>query len=298
MGAMSFPSPPAPAFPPEHTSVTEETLRYDDVAQDGRLIPIAIPPTLDGLWRTVIVDHPGSRASIAKGILPILTRLTITSNEQSIRVDQPLEARSGFQLARSEENGQIKRLFMLLWCDVLGSAGRIGGMSGRPPGPRIPAGSMFAEHTFTRPFAPPGQRAVTELPGDGYPKLPEATYAQTAPATAADAPDGARWLGELWADPVQTAFSLDHTDSNQHVNSLVYIRVFLDSVWRRLATTSHGTKLRSRAIDIAYRKPCFAGDRVQPQLRLFEGADGMGAAGQIVDERGTPRCYVRVLFGP
>lgn len=298
MGAMPFPTPPAPEFPPEQTSVTQETLRYDDVAQDGRLMPIAIPPALDGLWRTVIVEHPGSRASIAKGILPILTRLTITSNEQPIRVDQPLEARSGFQLAHAKDNGEIKRLFMLLWCEVRGSAGRIGGMSGRPPGPKIPAGSMFAEHTFTKPFAPSGQRGVTRLPGEGYPEVPEASYDMAAPATAGDAPVGARWIDELWADPVHTVFSLDHTDSNQHVNSLVYIRVFLDSVWRRLATTPRGTKLRSRAVDIAYRKPCFAGDRVHSQLRMFESSEGTGAAGCLSDERGTPRCYVRVLFGP
>jgi len=92
-------------------------------------------------------------------------------------------------------------------------------------------------------------------------------------------------------------FTLDQTDANQHVNSLVYIRSFLDAAQRRLAATGQPLKLRSRAVDIAYRKPCFAGDRVRAHLRLFDLAGAVGAAGSFVGDDGKPRCYVRVLFG-
>ena len=55
-------------------------------------------------------------------------------------------------------------------------------------------------------------------------------------------------------------------------------------------------KLRSRAVDIAYRKPSFAGDRVTSQLRLYESSDGLGAAGYISGDDGKPRVYVRVAI--
>jgi hypothetical protein len=49
---------------------------------------------------------------------------------------------------------------------------------------------------------------------------------------------------------------------------------------------------------IAYRKPCFAGDRVRAHVRLFDAAGTLGAAGFIAGpgEEGRPRCYVRVLM--
>ena len=87
----------------------------------------------------------------------------------------------------------------------------------------------------------------------------------------------------------------------QHVNSLVYVRYFLDAVGRRLAAGDHPPKLRSRAFDIAYRKPSFAGDRVRVSLRMFElpGAGATrGAAGLIAGDDGKPRCYVRATVGP
>ena len=100
-------------------------------------------------------------------------------------------------------------------------------------------------------------------------------------------------------------FSLDQTDSNQHVNSLVYIRIFGDAVNRRLASAWPAGRPpakeyrplsgRTKAVDIAYRKPCFAGDRVRAKLRLFETSEGLGAAGLVEGVDGKPRCYVRVL---
>jgi hypothetical protein len=66
-----------------------------------------------------------------------------------------------------------------------------------------------------------------------------------------------------------TAFGLDHTDSNQHVNSLVYPRLFAEAALRRLAELERPRRLLIRALDIAYRKPSFAGDRVRIHTRLF-----------------------------
>jgi hypothetical protein len=296
LGAM-FPAPPIPSFPSGHSATTIAYLRYEDVTQDGRLIPVAAPAALAGLWRETLVHHVGHRNAITQGVIPILTRLTINSLEQPIRVDRQIESRTGFELAHDlDASGAPSRLFMNVWCEIRGVAGKLG----RTPtaGDLALAGTVFAEHTYTRLLAPPDQRKVTRFDVEGLPALPEARYTAPAPTTAQDAPAGASWLDELAPDPAEYAFTLDQTDSNQHVNSLVYIRVFHDALNRRLAATGRPMRLRSRAVDIAYRKPCFAGDRVRASLRLFEGPEGLGAAGLIAgSDDGKPRCYIRVQIG-
>jgi hypothetical protein len=142
---------------------------------------------------------------------------------------------------------------------------------------------------------------VVSLAGiDGVPAVPEARYHQPTPASAADAPDGARWIDELAADPVETTFTLDQTDGNQHVNSLVYVRVFLAAVQRRFAGGGHPARLRSKGFDIAYRKPSFVGDRIRAHMRVFAHGDQIGAAGFLAaaGEEARPRCYVRAVYGP
>src|SRR6266480_3111791 len=115
-----FPAPPMPAFAPGHSTTTTGPLRYEDVTQDGRLLPLAIPPALGGLWRDVLVGHKGARNAIAAGVIPILTRLTIASIDQPIRVDRPIESFAGFELAHDDT-----RVFMNVWCEIRGTAGRL-----------------------------------------------------------------------------------------------------------------------------------------------------------------------------
>ena len=291
-----FPAPVVPVFPAGQSVTTSGLLRYEDLTQDGRLLPIAIPPAMGGLWREVLVAHPGSRNAIAQGIVPILTRLTITSFDQAIRVDRGTAAYSGFLVARDAGPAEVTRLYMNIWCSIRGTAAR--SLVAAQPGELVPAGALFAEHVFTRPMAPAERRRVTQLNVDGYPSVPELRYAGPAPSTAQDAPDGATWQGDLVADPAEYVFTLDQTDSNQHVNSLVYIRLFLEAVNRRLAATGRPLRVRSKAVDIAYRKPSFAGDRVRAHVRLFEGDGTHGAAGFVAADGEKPRCFVRVLLGP
>jgi hypothetical protein len=94
-------------------------------------------------------------------------------------------------------------------------------------------------------------------------------------------------------------FTLDQSDSNQHVNSLVYVRLFIEAVNRRLVDRGKPLRTRATAFDVAYRKPCFPGDRVRAQLRLYQNGegDGLGAAGQIVGSDGKVRCFVRIALG-
>ncbi|HEY3806775.1 MAG TPA: hypothetical protein VGL61_29430 [Kofleriaceae bacterium] len=289
-----FPSPAMPEFPPGQSTVNRAYLRFEDVAMDGRMMPISMPPMMSGLWREVLVDHRGASNALKQGILPILTRLVMTSSGAAIRIDREVETRCGFELARDPATS---KLFMNVWAATRGAAGKLS-RAAASAGELVDAGSLFAEHTFTRVLAPPGQRAVTELEVEGYPRIPETSYAAAPPTSAEDAPPGARWLDELAPDDADHVFTLDQSDSNQHVNSLVYVRVFLDAVYRRLAARGHVGKLRSTAIDIAYRKPCFPGDRVRTRLRLYEHDGALGLAGQIAGtDDDKPRCHVRVAIG-
>jgi hypothetical protein len=298
MLAVMFPAPPMPAFAPGQSAVTTAYPRFEDVAQDGRLMPLSLPWVLGGLWREVLVDNTAQRAAIQQGILPILTRLTLISTGQAVRVDRQVESRAGYELAHSKTPaGDVARIYMNVWAEVRGTVGKLSRQGSAPPNELALGGTLFAEHTFTRLLGPPDQRSVTRFEVEGYPTVPEAHYAAPAPATAQDLPEGATWLDELAPDSADYAFTLDHTDSNQHVNSLTYIRIFLDAVYRRLAAAKHPGRLRSRAVDIAYRKPSFAGDRVRSALRLFQRGDELGAAGTIAGDDGKPRCYVRCIVG-
>jgi hypothetical protein len=288
-----------PVFAPGQSATTKSYLRFEDVTQDGRLIPLALTAASAGLWREVLVDHKGARNALREGVLPILTRNTLITTGVQIRVDREIECRAGFELAHDRDaNGEVTRLFMNVWAEVHGTAGKLTRGHNNAPGEKVLAGTLFAEHTFTRLLGPPDQRKVTALAVDGYPTIPDARYPMPAATTAQEALDGARWLDDLAPDMTDHCFTLDQTDSNQHVNSLVYIRIFLDATNRRLAAAGQSPKLRSRAVDIAYRKPCFAGDRVRIQLRLFQHGEDLGAAGFVVGTDDKPRCYVRVLLGP
>lgn len=285
-----------PSFAPGQSVVTTTPLRYEDLTQEGRMMPIALPSTMSGLWREVLTDHPGARNALKSGVIPILTRMTLVATDQPIHVNRPVETTAGFELAHDRDDaGNVTRLFLNVWTQVSGASGRISPNS--KPGPYAIAGRLFAEHTFTRLLAPPDQRKVTRLDVDGYPQIPDARHHPPVPATAQEPPEAARWLDDLASDLAPYDFTLDQTDSNQHVNSLVYIRLFVDATNRRLALSGRRGKLRSRAVDIAYRKPSFAGDSVRAQLRLYEGPDGLGAAGFIAGDDGKPRVYVRVAIG-
>lgn len=297
VGAMSipavFPAPAAPAFPPEHSATVPELLRYEDVAQDGRLMPIAMPTQLGGLWQHVLDQHPGSKGALAQGIIPVLSRLTMHTGNAPIRVDRPVTSTSGFCLARDDEPGDPKRLFMLAWTETSGMGGRMGPM--QPDGAPTVTGQLFAEHTFTRPFATPDFRRVTRLNVEGFPEIPEFRYAAPDATTASEVPEGGRWRDELTEDPTPIIFSLDQTDSNQHVNSLVYVRMFIDAALRRVASVGEKTKLRTQAIDVAYRKPCFAGEQVRAHVRLYDSAAGLGVAGFLAAPGDAkPRVFVRL----
>ena len=301
-GPMSFP-PPRPKLPATHCADGPLSTRYEDIAQDGRIHLATLPDALSGLvWSRLLADHAITKLARAHGVLPILTKLALEGSDETLPATRPLEGKGAFDLAHAGD-GDSRRLILRIWIDLHGERGR----THLPPPPgageRVLAGRVYGEHVFTRPFAPRDDRRVTRFEFPGLPEVPAARHDYQPAQALAELPAGATWLDDdLVADPAPIVFGLAHTDSNQHVNSLVYPRLFEESVLRRLADLGRPVRsLLMRRAEMGYRRPCFSGERVRIHLRLYERGDRVGAVGHVAAD-GAPenepaRCYLRAELG-
>jgi acyl-CoA thioesterase FadM len=97
-----------------------------------------------------------------------------------------------------------------------------------------------------------------------------------------------------------------HTDSNMHVNSLVYLRLFEEAALRRFVALGRGAQFLGRTVDLVYRRPCFAGQTVRVLVGAFEVGGRLGAVARLLDEADAereaalsaakPHAYVRLMF--
>ena len=278
-------------------------LRFEDVTQDGRLVLEALPNALGPtVWRGILASDPGTRACVAQGIVPILSRFVLEGRPGPFSANEPVEAEGTCRLARAEDG----RFVLDMWADLTGAIGRTYGSVDRA-GEKVLAGRVLAEHVLTRPFAPAGERRVTSLDFPGAPRVTATRPASPAYDAIASVPAGATPLEpRKSADPVPVVFGLVHTDSNMHVNSLVYLRLFEEAALRRFASLGRPTTILGRTLDIAYRKPCFAGQSMRVVQQAFEEGGRTGVAAVLVEERelaGTelapgakPHAYARITF--
>lgn len=280
-----------PEMPPsrrehEDGGRAELPLRYEDVAQDGRIQLTSIMWGLGhAVWRALMSKMPVLEKFRAEGILPILRRLVVVGEDRSVTVNLPIRYEGSFRFAH-EEGGE--RLFANMWLDARAPIGNT--LMRNPPrdAPAELVGRVFAEHVVTKPFAPPAERKVTRLDAPGFPAIPEDPHVFASTESLIEGPP---------LEPVGEAlFGMMHTDSNQHVNSLVYPRVFEEHVVRKLAAMNHpkANELLMRALEIRWRKPCFAGDRPVISLRMDETSDGLYAVGAFGD-LAKPHCTLRML---
>ena len=261
-------------------------LRYEDVAQDGRVQLETMPVALGVIWRALMVDKTTRRALRDAGIVPILTRFEIEGTAGPFSVDRPLEIEGGYALGHvADAEGRVSRLLLVMDGELWGPKGRTNLPPPEDAGTRALVGRVRAEHVFTRPFAPAEERKVLALPFGGGGFVPSERLEWRPPTSTLDPPSGARPLeGKLRDDPVETVIGLSHTDSNQHVNSLVYPRLFEDAALRRMAELGRPTAVLARKLDIAFRRPTFAGEVLRLSLQAFE------QGGRVV--------CVGVFFGP
>lgn len=241
--------------------------RYEDITQDGRMQLTALMPGLGGaVWRALLAQVPAVETLFAQGIFPILRRLVAVGEDRSVSANGSIHYTGSFRFAR-EKNGE--RLFANMWVEAHAVVAATNGPRPDQDAPRELVGRIFAEHVLTRPFAAtPAERRVTSLDGPGLPPVPEDEHVF----------ESAESLVESAAGPLEDAgdfsFGMMHTDSNQHVNSLVYPRIFEEAVVRRLMQDARipgapapPHELLARAMEMRWRKPFFAGERAKLRLR-------------------------------
>lgn len=255
--------------------------RYQDVTAEGRLALVSMTTALGELvWPDALQD-PEMVALAREGVVPILHRLVLQVGEGPISAVRPLSARGAWHRAvELDASGAAARLVLLM--EVALSARR--GLTLAPLDPDAPvlhAGSVFAEHVFTRLFAPAGARRVLDLRG----RTPTATWqGRRFDAVAPEPPPGAP------RHRVPLRFGVMHTDPNNHVNSLVYPRVFEEA-----ALTLRGAPDAACAMEAVWRKPVFVGEAITLDQWITPEGEVHGA---FLDETGAARCRLTMRFQP
>jgi hypothetical protein len=293
--------PPLPPDAPRATATVYQ--RFEDVTQDGRLVLEAIPNALGpAVWRAIIGRDPAARELFARGIVPVLSRFVIEGEPGPLSANAAIEAEGACRLARSDDG----RLVLDMWADLRAPRGRTYGL-GEKGAEKVLVGRAYGEHVLTRPFAPAGERRVRELDFPGAPVVQGSRPAAPPPESIVALPDDATPLeAEMRADPVPLTFGLVHTDSNMHINSLVYLRLFEEAALRRFAELGRGVNVLGRTMDILYRKPCFAGQTMRVVQRAFAAGSRLGVVSVLVDaataqpgaslSAARPQAYVQMTF--
>lgn len=293
--------PPAPADLPEaQRGKGELPTRYEDIAQDGRMGVRPLTHSIGAsLWRDVLLRHPFLRALAKEDVIPILSRLVVEAGGGPISVRGSVTCEGAFTVSRALDARGETRFRFDCWTRISGPRDRTWGPKIAGAGEPVPIGALYAEHVLTRPFAAPAERKVTRAPELGV-ALRDDAWAE--PQALLALPDGARFLDEGFVlDDACTVFGLGHTDSNQHVNSLVYPLLVEEAALRRLFAAGLSTVRFASFVELRFRKPAFAGDRVRVVTRLYERAGNHGVVAAVLDaegaraeEAGAARTYARL----
>ncbi len=266
-------------------------LRFEDVAMDGRVRLEALAASLGLLWRDELVQHPLYPWAQAQGIIPITTRFVFEGGDGPFGIEGGLEVNGAWQVQRTlDAAGATQHFLLTLRTELHAPLGRTNLPPPDDAGKRARVGSVLAEHVFTRPFEEGPKRRVTEL-GEYGVSAEVVPWAE--PRALLELPAGAKPLGGLERAGDGVRFGLTHTDSNQHVNSLVYARLFEEAAVKRLGRG----ELLARFLDVRYRKPSFAGDVLELLMQPYEREGRTGAAGVFVEpgaEPKTGRVFVRM----
>lgn len=243
---------------------------------------IAIPPALVSIWQES-AERMSLHSLRKEGILPILSHLWLEGSNEAMLLGAPARCSGQAALAHTcNTHGEVERLLLDFRVDLFGTRGRLVGPQPEDAGQEALVGRIYARHVFTKPFAPASERKVLRFT---HPKLPE------LPAARAEWLDIGQMLPigseEEALDPSPTPeltpihFALHHCDSNQHVNSLVYPRLFEDAAQSRLAKLRPDARLLSRQVAVAFRKPFFAGQSAQLELQSYTHSSHMTVRGSF-----------------
>lgn len=286
-----FEIPPTPEVPAHQLGRGTVRLRFEDLAQDGRLVLSSIPTALaEACWASVF-KTPWTREALNQGLVPILAHAVLVGDPGPFAVNEDHAAEGRWALGHTvDATGAVNRLLMNMWVELGGPKGLTYGDPPPGAGTRLRAGRMYAEHVLTRPFAEPHERKVLRIDVPGLEAVPSLRFPWTAPESLTKIPDGAEALDADWfVEPAPYVFGLVHTDVNQHVNSLVYPKVFEAAALRRIHTHGAQAVLLSRRAEMSFRKPTFAGEALRIGLRVYRRAGQLGAVGIFFDDASGPQ---------
>jgi hypothetical protein len=314
----SFPTPYEPSTEPPVSAPFD--LRYDDLTQHGHIKLSTLHLVLgrvcfDKVW----TRHPLFETR-RQGVFPILSRMVLEADPVAVSFTAPLDGRGRVEVAHERDaQGQVSALFLNAYGEIWGLRSRrqpgseshrvqsdraAGAGSARSSAPLarepVRVGRAFGEHVLTKPFGPAAERKTLRLEVPGQAAIPAALHTRLPVAEALVLPASAQPLdADFEPDTAPWVFGLVHTDANQHVNSLVYVRAIEEAAVRRL--TRHGQPARAigTRIEINYRKPCFAGETLHCMLRSALGTDGYTVSGYLVADGAPPErahCSFRLLL--
>ncbi len=298
---LSFPE--APTVPSSQRATGSVGMRYEDIAQDGALKVLGMPHAIGmvcfrDLWQHTEINQQ----TRPRGVVSILSRLIMEGSGGPISVRNAVEVDGRYRLTHTRDaQGAVDRVLLNMHAELYGPVSTTHDPQPVNAGTRVHVGRVYAEHVFTRPFGPPEQRKVLAIELASGPFVPEVQASFRSALSTLDLPEGGTWIEpSLARDEAPLVFGITHTDSNQHVNSLVYPQLFEDAALRRAFALNRDTsKLLVDHIDIAFRKPCFAGERMWLWLRSFEHQGKLGAVGYLGPEGCEPakaHCMCRLTF--
>jgi len=272
-------------------------MRYEDVCQDGRLMTIGMPHALTSLWRKSVQAMPIWEARKV-GIIPILAQLWIRGTDERIHVGKPTYCEGEALLTHTrDEDGSVGRILLDMRARIYATRGSVLGPQPEGAGETVLAGEVFARHVFTKLFAAPGDRRVRKLDVTGVPEVPPCQVSWVAPEEMLPVAPSAAWLDpEPRAAAYEPLFGPHHCDSNQHVNSLVYPRLFEDAAQVRITEHGAGHSRLSREVALNFRRPFFAGQRAVVELQAFEDGAALGVCGRFAGPDDKTHCDVRMRF--
>jgi hypothetical protein len=273
--------------------------RYEDLTQAGHVKLTALPPAIGrACFNQLWPKHPLSVIT-RDGVMPILSRLVLECEPIAAKILGAFEGRGYLSFAHErDDQDRVSAILLNAHADIYAHARR---RSSDEPDRQIRIGRAFGEHVFTRPFAPRDQRKVLALDVPNYPALPPTRYTRQKLGQTLQVHARARAIEPAFQmDEVPWVFGLTHTDGNQHVNSLVYVRLFEDAALRRLASVGRDPSVLAHRVEVSYRKPCFAGEQLYCTMQSFATPKGDMVVGYL-SERGEPaaraRCAIRMQFG-
>ncbi|MET0390801.1 MAG: hypothetical protein ABW321_32810, partial [Polyangiales bacterium] len=278
-------------MPPDEAPAPETraqfSIRYDDLTQHAHVKLATLQLALgracfDDLW----AKHPLFETR-KQGIAPILSRLVLEGEPVAVSYGAPLEAQGRIDLAHEPDaTGGVSALIMNASAEIWALPSRRD--PAVDPSTRQPVriGRAYGEHVMTKPYGPPSERKVLAFDVPGQPPVPSSVHHRIRVVENASLPEGAEALDTAPSpDDAPWTFGLFHTDLNQHVNSLVYARMFEEAALRRIAKHRLDHKLIAKRISLCYRKPSFAGESLVCTLQSFvldnAGERTVGAVGYL-----------------